>query len=231
MRPFLENVTRGRGVPPERLDDVARALPAFRRRLADQRDQPRADRADPGRARRARHRSAGVLRQPQLGALRRGHRRGDARRRRSPGRGVHDVGVGRVLQLHAVPRGHRAGPPAAGTARPSWSSCASTSTTRCWWRCSPTAIARGRATLPDAVRDGARLVFTAHSIPVRRRLAAAARTCTAAKSRTRRGWWRAAAIRQYDQVWQSRSGPPQVPWLEPDVADHLTTLAAEGTGR
>src|SRR3984885_10656274 len=24
VRPFLENVTRGRGVPPERLDDVAR---------------------------------------------------------------------------------------------------------------------------------------------------------------------------------------------------------------
>ena len=30
-------------------------------------------------------------------------------------------------------------------------------------------------------------------------------------------------------AWQSRSGPPQVPWLEPDVADHLTTLAASGT--
>ena len=29
-------------------------------------------------------------------------------------------------------------------------------------------------------------------------------------------------------VWQSRSGPPQVPWLEPDVGDHLDALAAEG---
>ena len=35
----------------------------------------------------------------------------------------------------------------------------------------------------------------------------------------------AAGYADYDQVWQSRSGPPQVPWLEPDVADHLTTLA------
>ena len=33
----------------------------------------------------------------------------------------------------------------------------------------------------------------------------------------------------YDQVWQSRSGPPQVPWLEPDVADHLAALASGGT--
>ena len=35
----------------------------------------------------------------------------------------------------------------------------------------------------------------------------------------------AAGYDDYDQVWQSRSGPPQVPWLEPDVGDHLTALA------
>ncbi|MBK5223483.1 MAG: ferrochelatase [Acidimicrobiia bacterium] len=29
-------------------------------------------------------------------------------------------------------------------------------------------------------------------------------------------------------VWQSRSGPPQVPWLEPDINDHLRSLAADG---
>ncbi len=29
-------------------------------------------------------------------------------------------------------------------------------------------------------------------------------------------------------MWQSRSGPPQVPWLEPDVNDHLRALAAAG---
>jgi ferrochelatase len=32
----------------------------------------------------------------------------------------------------------------------------------------------------------------------------------------------------WDLVWQSRSGPPQVPWLEPDVNDHLTALADKG---
>ena len=36
-------------------------------------------------------------------------------------------------------------------------------------------------------------------------------------------------ITDYDQVWQSRSGPPQVPWYEPDICDHLDTLADNGT--
>ena len=32
----------------------------------------------------------------------------------------------------------------------------------------------------------------------------------------------------WSMAWQSRSGPPQVPWLEPDVNDHLRDLAATG---
>jgi ferrochelatase len=32
----------------------------------------------------------------------------------------------------------------------------------------------------------------------------------------------------WDLVWQSRSGPPSVPWLEPDVNDHLSALANAG---
>jgi ferrochelatase len=39
----------------------------------------------------------------------------------------------------------------------------------------------------------------------------------------------AAGYSDYDQVWQSRSGPPQVPWLEPDVSDHLAALVESGT--
>ena len=38
----------------------------------------------------------------------------------------------------------------------------------------------------------------------------------------------AAADLPWDLVWQSRSGPPQVPWLEPDVNDHLAALAEAG---
>jgi ferrochelatase len=87
------------------------------------------------------------------------------------------------------------------------------------------AIAAAVGTVPGH----ARLVFTAHSIPVAadqrcgphlysRQVAYAARLVAAA-----------AGYTDYDLVWQSRSGPPQVPWLEPDVADHLTTLATAGT--
>lgn len=75
----------------------------------------------------------------------------------------------------------------------------------------------------------ARLVFTAHSVPVAaderlgpklysRQVAYAARLVAAA-----------AGYADYDLAWQSRSGPPQVPWLEPAVDDHLAALAAAGT--
>jgi ferrochelatase len=33
----------------------------------------------------------------------------------------------------------------------------------------------------------------------------------------------------WDLVWQSRSGPEHVPWLEPDINQHLEALAASGT--
>lgn len=90
------------------------------------------------------------------------------------------------------------------------------------------AIAEATATLPEAVRSDARLVFTAHSIPMR----AADRCGSNLYERQVRYCASliaaAAGFRDYDVVWQSRSGPPQVPWLEPDVADHLSVLADAG---
>ncbi|MDO3646826.1 ferrochelatase [Nocardia mangyaensis] len=95
------------------------------------------------------------------------------------------------------------------------------------------AITAAVATIPAARRDGVRLVFTAHSIPVAadlaagppadggrlysRQVAEAARLCASA-----------AGFTDYDVVWQSRSGPPQVPWLEPDIVDHLDILHGKG---
>jgi len=92
-------------------------------------------------------------------------------------------------------------------------------------------------TLDPDRRATTRLVFTAHSIPVSmartagppghlpepRRYEAQLRETAALVAE------RAAPGLPYDLVWQSRSGPPQVPWLEPDVNDHLTALAAAGT--
>lgn len=90
------------------------------------------------------------------------------------------------------------------------------------------AIGEAATRLPADVRGRARLVFTAHSIPLRaasrcgpdlyqRQVAHAAALVAGA-----------AGYADYDQVWQSRSGPPQVPWLEPDVGDHLESLAGRG---
>ncbi|MEV0583567.1 ferrochelatase [Nonomuraea sp. NPDC050310] len=78
----------------------------------------------------------------------------------------------------------------------------------------------------DRVRDAlaalgrpARLVFTAHSIPV----SMASTSRYEEQIRRSAGLVNAALGREedWDLVWQSRSGPPEVPWLEPDVLDHL----------
>lgn len=81
-----------------------------------------------------------------------------------------------------------------------------------------------------------RLVFTAHSIPEAADATAGppgegghlySRQVAAASRRVAEE----LGLDHHDLVWQSRSGPPQVPWLEPDICDHLKTLADEGVGR
>ncbi|BBY08461.1 ferrochelatase [Mycobacterium noviomagense] len=87
------------------------------------------------------------------------------------------------------------------------------------------AITKAAGTVPA----DARLVFTAHSIPV-----AADQRC-GPRLYSRQIAYAASLVAvgagysDYDLVWQSRSGPPQIPWLEPDVADHVATLAEAGT--
>jgi ferrochelatase len=73
------------------------------------------------------------------------------------------------------------------------------------------------------------LVFTAHSVPVAADERQGPRLYSRQVARATRLVADAAGCVDYDQVWQSRSGPPQVPWLEPDVGDHLSALAAAGT--
>jgi ferrochelatase len=85
-----------------------------------------------------------------------------------------------------------------------------------------TAAARG-------VPDDARLVFTAHSIPLSARSRCGTELYERQVAYAAKLVATAAGYDDYDQVWQSRSGPPQVPWLEPDVADHLAALAEAGT--
>jgi ferrochelatase len=94
------------------------------------------------------------------------------------------------------------------------------------------AVRAALAELPSELRDQARLVFTAHSIPVTMSDSAgpfgglylAQHQATARLVAETVG----GAGAEFDLVWQSRSGPPQVPWLEPDVNDHLRSLAGRG---
>jgi ferrochelatase len=79
--------------------------------------------------------------------------------------------------------------------------------------------------IPEGRRARAELVFTAHSIPVRvaskcpyaQQIEAA---CAAVSRRLEGRSWRLA--------WQSRSGNPRDPWLEPDVNSLLPKLKEAG---
>jgi ferrochelatase len=86
--------------------------------------------------------------------------------------------------------------------------------------------------LPAKERDGARLVFTAHSIPVAMNETSGVEGGLYAREQYETARLVAMLLRgedaQFDLVWQSRSGPPTVPWLEPDINDHLRSLAAQG---
>ncbi|MDX3851926.1 ferrochelatase [Streptomyces sp. AK02-01A] len=96
------------------------------------------------------------------------------------------------------------------------------------------------ADLPEDVRAGAHLAFTTHSIPD-----AAADTSGPAEEHGEGGAYVAQhldvarliaeAVREetgvahpWRLVYQSRSGAPHIPWLEPDICDHLETLHGEG---
>ena len=82
--------------------------------------------------------------------------------------------------------------------------------------------------LPQDKQGETRLLFSAHSLPL-----SDAETCAyveeineAARLITERVDPKNKL--SWEVVWQSRSGPPQVPWLIPDVCDRIDELAAEG---
>jgi protoporphyrin/coproporphyrin ferrochelatase len=80
--------------------------------------------------------------------------------------------------------------------------------------------------IPDGRRARARLIFTAHSIP----LALAGRCPYVAQIETTCGDVAdRLGGRPWQLAWQSRSGDPRTPWLEPDVNAVLPELKSEGT--
>lgn len=94
------------------------------------------------------------------------------------------------------------------------------------------AVVSAAAGLPAGTEDDFDLIFTAHSVPAamadtagpaggayQAQLAETARL-VAAEARITRPWWLA---------YSSRSGPPSQPWLEPDINDLLAERAAAGS--
>lgn len=94
--------------------------------------------------------------------------------------------------------------------------------------------------LPEEVRDGAHIAFTTHSIPtasadssgpveehgeggayVAQHLDVARLVAAAVRERT-------GTDRPWQLVYQSRSGSPSTPWLEPDICDHLESQHGKG---
>jgi protoporphyrin/coproporphyrin ferrochelatase len=228
--PFMENVTRGRGIPQARLEEVSRHyLEVF-------------DGVSPINAQ-ARALKAAL--EDELA------RRGPALPVYWGNRNWHPFLTEAVTRMRDD--GVRHALAVVTSAFPSYSGCRQYRED--WWRARaevPGAplisklrhywaedgfldpVARGVVDVDPA--PGARLVFTAHSIPtsmaessgppgvsmayVEALREAAARVVAKLEVLGRPHEW--------DLVFQSRSGPPQVPWLEPDVGDHLLALHAQG---
>ena len=82
--------------------------------------------------------------------------------------------------------------------------------------------------IPADRRAAARLVFTGHSLPLAMAQGSPyveqlGEACQLVAGRLKRPQW--------DLVYQSRSGPPSQPWLGPEIGDHLRKLAAGGDVR
>jgi len=225
IRPFLENVTRGRHIPPERLDEVAHhyeRMPGGRSPLNELTEaQAEGLRRALAAAGHARPVFVGMrnwrpyLHETLAAMTAGGHRRALAivlstfRTEASWDRYVADVEAARA---------RTPGAPAIVVAPP--------------WFAHPRYVAaaadgvrRALAEVPAAQRAEAPLVFTAHSVPV---AMAEASPYVADFATTARAVAATLGHARWALAYQSRSGSPREPWLEPDVADAITALAKDG---
>ena len=237
VMPFLENVTAGRGIPRERLEEVGEHYFEFGGRSPIN-DQNRAlHRRDRGPTSRANGVDAArLLGQPQLGPVPRRRDRADGGRRR-----------------HARRRRARPAPtpptPAAGSTARTSPPPSTAVAGRAADRPAPALLQPPGLRRADGRRDPRRARGAARrrrgtariwsSSPTRSRShERQQRTRAAAPTWRSTGWSppsrRAGRARttghRYpsELVYCSRSGPAAVPWLEPDVNDHLRALHAEG---
>lgn len=229
VRPFLENVLRGRRVPPQRVDEVAHHYERFggvspltelTRRQAD------------GLARRLRDQGLGL---PVYVGMRNWHPYLTDTLASMAADGVRRA-VGFIAAAHRSYSGcmqYRENVAAArqalaerGLADVDIVFVGDWHTSKAFIEANASRVRAALATLPEDLQADARLVFTAHSIPVamaqrypyeqqlRESAAAVAASC---------------GLRGYTLVYQSRSGRPEDPWLGPDICDYLRDCARDGT--
>ena len=225
IRPFLEIVTRGRRIPPERLDEVAHhyaRMPGGRSPLNElteaQAEGLRRALAGAGRplpvyvGMRNWH---PFLHETLAVMTARDHRRALAiilstfRTEASWERYMADV---------AAARARTPGAPEIAFAPP-------------WFEhprfiaAAADGVARALAALSPAERATTPLVFTAHSVPV---AMASASPYVADFTAAARAVAARVGHARWSLAYQSRSGGPREPWLEPDIGDVLQTLAKDG---
>lgn len=222
--PFLENVTRGRGVPPERLREVARHYERFGGVSPINRQ----------------NRDLIAALEPELRAhgvdlpIYFGNRNwrpflADTVRR------MRDDGVRRALALFTSAFSSYSGcrqyredlfraQQAAGDEAPELPRVRMYFNHPGFVEANVDRLRVALASLPEGGR-GAHVAFTAHSIPV-----AMAKHCAyeAQLRETARLVAGAIGIDDWEVVYQSRSGSPRVPWLGPDVCEQIETVAARG---
>ena len=217
VRPFLENVTRGRRIPPDRLEAVAHHYELIGGR-------------SPLNALTFRQAAAlrGVL--PGLPVYV-GMRNWDPYIADTIGEmamaGVRRA-VGLVLSPHANEASRERYVETVDLARAALGARAPEVVYPATWHTHPRFIAALVDCLRQArarVSPAAPVVFTAHSIPT---ASADASPYVRELGETAQAVADALGLARWQLAYQSRSGNPRDPWLEPDVNDALRTLATEG---
>jgi ferrochelatase len=241
VRPFLANVLRGRRVPPERVEEVAHHYDLFggvspitelTRRQAEGLRGRLQERGMPlpvyvgmrnwhpylvetlaEMAQRGVRRAVGVIAAAHrsYSSCTQYRENVDAARTELAARGLPDVEVCYVGDWHAHP-----GLIEANADR----------------------VREALAELPGHLRDDARIIFTAHSIPVsmaerfpyREQLEETARLVIAGLKPRATADASDAGLkpRATAVVYQSRSGRPEDPWLGPDICEYIRAEAARG---
>jgi ferrochelatase len=226
IRPFLEQVSRGRRIPPERLEEVAHhyeRMPGGRSPLSELTDRQAAGlRQALARAGRPLPVFVGMrnwhpyLRETLAAMVAAGHRRAVGvilspfRSEASWARYMKDVAdasreVGGAPEIAFAPAWGR---------HPAFVAAAAD--------CVRAALEKIRA----ADRTETALVFTAHSIP---RAMAEASPYVDDFSGAARVVAAAVGVEAWSLAYQSRSGNPDDPWLGPDIGHVVQQLAAAGT--